>query len=89
MSNTQSILIRVPRDLKERLQEQARLQGVSLNQLIGYSLSREVSYLEARTYLERRLAGKTPEEIHQRFAQVMRKIEDRDVPEWDRMPEEP
>ena len=89
MSNTPSILIRVPRDLKERLQELARLQGVSLNQLIGYSLSQEVSYLEVRAYLERRLAGKTPEEIHQRFAQVMQKVEDRDVPKWDRMPDEP
>jgi len=86
MSNPQAILIRVPRDLKERLQEQARHQGISLNQFVNYSLSQVVSYMEARTCLERRLTGKTPEEIHERFAQVMRKVEDRDVPEWDRLP---
>ena len=31
MSNTNTVLVRMPRDLKQRLQELAQTQGVSVN----------------------------------------------------------
>ena len=31
MSNTNAVLVRMPRDLKQRLQELAQTQGVSVN----------------------------------------------------------
>ena len=80
-----AVLVRLPRDLKRRLQGQARRQGVSLNQMINYSLAREVTLMEAQTYLEKRLDGKPAEEIQKRFWEVMEKVQDRPVPDWDRI----
>ena len=76
-----TVLVRLPKDLKHRLQIQAREQGVSLNQMITYSLSREVAQLEAQRYFDRRLEGKSKEEIEQKFWAVMDKVQDRSVPE--------
>lgn len=79
-----TVLVRLPKDLKRRLQAQAKEQGVSLNQMITYSLSRDVAQLEAQSYFDRRLEGKSPEEIKRKFSAVMDKIQDRSVPDWDR-----
>jgi len=85
MSNTNAVLVRMPADLKRRLQTQARRQGVSLNQLITYSLTREISALEALSYLEQRLEGKSARKVRADFDRVLRKVKDREVPEWDRI----
>ncbi len=79
-----TILVRLPRDLKYRLQEEAKEQGVSLNQMINYSLSREIAQLEAQRYFDQRLEGKSKEKIKQKFWTVMDKVGDRPVPEWDK-----
>jgi hypothetical protein len=78
-----AILVRLPKDLKLLLQEQAKHRGVSLNQMINYSLTREVTHLEAQNYLDRRLAGKSAEQIQGKFWSLTEKIQDRPVPEWD------
>jgi|ETNmetMinimDraft_2_1059921.scaffolds.fasta_scaffold232187_2 hypothetical protein len=80
-----SVLVRLPKDLKQRLGEQARQQGVSVNQLINYSLTREVAYMEAQSYFDQRLEGKTEADVRARFKAVKAKIADRPVPEWDRI----
>ena len=85
MSNTNAVLVRMPRDFKQRLQELAQTQGVSVNQLINYALSREVSYMDARSYLDQRLADKFPEQIRKDFDNVMEKVKDRDVPDGDKL----
>ena len=85
MSNTNAVLVRMPADLKRRLQAQARQQGVSLNQLITYSLTREISALEAMAYLEQRLEGKSARKVRTAFDRVLRKVKDREVPAWDRI----
>jgi len=72
-----AVLVRMPKDLKQRLQKQAKEQGVSLNQMITYSLAQEVTQLEAQRYLERRIEGKSPEDIEQKFWAVMDKVQDR------------
>ena len=78
-----TILVRLPKDLKRRLQVQATEQGISLNQMINYSLSRELTQLEAQRYFDQRLEGKSKEDIEQKFWTVMDKVQDRSVPEWD------
>ena len=78
-----SVLVRLPKDLKHRLQVQAKQQGVSLNQMIPYSLSREVAQLEAQCYFDQRLNNKNKEEVEQKFWDVLNKVQDRAVPEWD------
>ena len=79
-----AILVRLPKDLKRRLKEQARRQGISVNQMINYSLTREMAFMEAQSYLDKRLEGKSAEEIQRKFQAVMEKVKDRPVPEWDR-----
>ena len=78
-----AILVRLPKDLKRRLQDQARDQGISLNQMINYSLTQEVALMEARGYLDRRIEGKSADEIQKRFWATMEKVQDRPVPDWD------
>ena len=85
MSNANAVLVRMPADLKRRLQALARRQGVSLNQLITYSLTRELTALEGLSYLEQRLEGKSPQKIRAAVDRVLRKVKGRDVPEWDRV----
>ncbi|MFT5365703.1 MAG: hypothetical protein ACI8V2_000644 [Candidatus Latescibacterota bacterium] len=81
--NRASVLVRLPKDLKQRLQVQAEQQGVSLNQMITYSLSREVAQLEARRYFDQRLDNKSKKDVEQKFWDVLNKVQDRSVPEWD------
>jgi hypothetical protein len=81
--NRASVLVRLPKDLKQRLQVQAEQQGVSLNQMITYSLSREVAQLEARRYFDQRLDNKSKKDVEQKFWDILNKVQDRSVPEWD------
>ena len=85
MSNANAVLVRMPADLKRRLQALARRQGVSLNQLITYSLTRELTALEGLSYLEQRLEGRSPQKVRAAVDRVLRKANDREVPGWDRV----
>ena len=78
------VLGRLPRDLKRRLRGQARRQGVSPNQMTHYSLAQEVAYMEAQSYLDKRLEGKPPKDIQRKFHAGMGKIKGRPVPEWNK-----
>lgn len=51
--------------------------------MITYSLSREVAQLEAQRYFDHRLDGKSKDVIEQKFWDVLNKVQDRPVPEWD------
>ena len=53
--------------------------------MINYALSREVSYMDARSYLDQRLADKFSEQIRKDFDNVMEKVKDRDVPDGDKI----
>lgn len=79
-----TVLVRLPKDLKQRLQAQANEQGISLNQMVIYSLSREVAQLEAQRYFDKRLEGKSKENVGQNFWAVMDKVQNREVPDWDK-----
>lgn len=46
MSKPSTVTLRVPRELKQRLEEAAQQQGVSLNQFALYILAGEVTRLE-------------------------------------------
>lgn len=85
MAKANAVLVRMPADLKQRLQAQAQRQGVSVNQLITYSLTRQIATLEALSYLEQRLEGKSARKIRADFDRVMRKVKNRGVPEWDQL----
>ena len=86
MSKSNVMTIRVPEELKERIENTASLQGVSINQFALYAFTKELSELENSRYFKNRLKGKKREEIIKSFDSVMAKVPARDVREWDRIP---
>lgn len=83
MSNAQALTIRIPLELKERLEQQAKFQGISLNQLSNYLLTTQLTQLETLSLLERKLARKHIHDLKKKVKNVLKKIPDREVPEWD------
>lgn len=79
------LTIRVPSDLKRRIEVAAQGQGVSINQLAMYMFSREVSSLEAGDRISKYWKGLSRGEILSGFDDAMSKVTSRKVPEWDRV----
>lgn len=83
------ITLRVPLDLKQRLVSLAEQQGVSMNQLAIYILTKELAFFESPAV---HLAiTQSPEALKRDFKEVMAKISgsEDDLPDWDRMPPTP
>lgn len=83
MNKTNTLTIRVPEELKERIESTALLQGVSINQFALYAFTKELSELENSHYFRKYLAGKKKTEIINGFDSVFGKIKKREVEEWD------
>lgn len=83
MSKTSVLTIRVPSDLKQRIE--ANTQGVSINQLAMYMFTREISSFEAGNKMSTYWQGYSREEIFKGFDSVMTKVRKRKVPNWDKI----
>ncbi|HOV62315.1 MAG TPA: toxin-antitoxin system HicB family antitoxin [Spirochaetia bacterium] len=83
MKKNNVMTIRVPEDLKERIENVALLQGVSINQFAVYAFTKELSELENSQYFKKYLREKKKDEIVNGFDEVMKKVKSRDVEEWD------
>jgi hypothetical protein len=83
MSNTQVVTLRMPVDLKRRLETVAKYQGVSVNQLANYLLNTTLTQLETLSALESRLSQKSIPELKKRVRSILDKIPSREIPEWD------
>jgi hypothetical protein len=83
MAKASVLTIRVPADLKQRIESAAEEQGVSINQLAMYMFAREVTSLEAGERMSKYWTGYEKSEIFSRFDQVMQKIKKHRVPSWD------
>lgn len=85
-NNKKNILtIRVPEELKSRIEKYSALQGVSINQFALYAFTKELAELENNRYFTKVLREKNKQEILEAFDRIMSKIPDREVPDWDRM----
>ena len=82
---TNVLTIRIPHDLRDRIEKAADTQGISMNQLAMYALTREISDLETRAFFQEQYSGKTRQEIFKAFDAVMEKIPERKAPDWDRL----
>ena len=80
-----TITLRVPEDLKRRIENYSAMQGVSINQFALYALTKELGELETNRYFSSLLRGKTRREILAEFDEVMSRVADREVPEWDKL----
>jgi predicted HicB family RNase H-like nuclease len=85
MGNTHVVTLRMPVDLKRRLEQEAKRQGVSLNQLTNYLLNMQMTHIEAEAQMEARLTRRSLARLKKRVQKILAAVPDHDVPEWDRM----
>jgi FAD synthase len=85
MPKTNTMTIRVPEELKERIENTALLQGVSINQFAVYAFTKELSELENSHYFKKYLRGKKKGDILKGFDEVMQKVQKKDAEEWDKI----
>jgi len=83
MKSSHVVTLRVPGDMKRRLERVAEGQGVSMNQLANYLLNRDITQMEAEMSLERRLARTSVESLKKKAHAVLDRVPDRPVLEWD------
>lgn len=86
MAKANVMTIRVPEELKERIENTASLQGVSINQFALYAFTKELAELENSHHFRKYLKGKKREDIIKNFDLLMKRIPAREVPDWDRLP---
>ena len=82
MSKTNTITLRIPEELKLRIEKIAKKQGVSMNQFAMYALTREAGELEANEWFKSYLKGKRKEEIYANFYEVLVVVQEKPVPDW-------
>jgi hypothetical protein len=83
MSNTNVLTLRIPIELKRRLEKQAKYQGTSLNQLTNYLLTTQLTQLEALSELDNRLSKKAIPDLKTKVRAILDRVPDRSVPDWD------
>lgn len=85
MAKNSVLTIRVPSDLKHRIEAVADTQGVSINQLAMYMFTREISSFEVGNKMSKYWEGYRKEEIFNDFDAVMTKVKKQNVPDWDKI----
>jgi len=84
MSKTQIVTLRVPVELKVRLEHEATHQGVSLNNLANYFLTTQLSQIEALSVIESRISQKNITDLKSKVRKILDAVPSRKaVPEWD------
>ncbi len=83
MSDTQVVSLRMPKELKRRLDREAKYQGVSLNQLANYLVNSQLTYMELISILESRLENKSIPALKLKVRKTLNKVPDKKVPAWD------
>jgi len=84
MSKTQIVTLRVPVELKIRLEYEAKHQGVSLNNLANYFLTTQLSQVETLSVIESRISQKNITDLKFKVRKILDAVPRRKaVPEWD------
>ena len=83
MSKSHVLTLRVPWELKRRLEHEAKFQGVSINQLSNYLLNEQLTQIELISSLESRLSDKSIDELKNKVSYILNKVPGRDIPGWD------
>ena len=84
--NRNVMTIRVPEDLKDRIEKFALLQGVSINQFALYTFTKELAELETNKFFRNELRSKKKETLN-KFDLLMSSISERENPGWDKIRE--
>jgi len=73
----------MPAELKQRLQREAKYQGISVNQLSNYLLTIQLTQMETISSLETKLSEKSIPYLKKKVLSILDKVPDRSVPAWD------
>ena len=84
MSNSQVVTLRMPKELKRRLDREAKYQGVSLNQLTNYLVNIQLTHLESVSILESRINKKSIPNLKRKVRIILDKVPEKNVPSWDK-----
>ena len=87
MSKTQVVTLRIPVELKARLENEAHLQGVSMNNLANYMLTTQISQIEVLSAIEARISRKDIPTLKDKVNKILDSVQGNisDVPEWDKL----
>ena len=83
MSKTNLLTLRVHWALKRRLENEAKFQGVSLNQLSNYLLNEQLTQIELISSLEYRLSEKSIDDLKIKVSNILNKVPKKETPSWD------
>ncbi len=79
-----TLTIRVPEELKDRIETLAAQQGVSINQFAMYAFTKEIGELETGQVFRNMRRGIDKKAMFSRLDTILAQVADRDVPDWDR-----
>lgn len=83
---TSVLTIRVPHELKERIEFMAEQQGVSINQFALYAFTKQLSEIENSEYYRQFIKNKTRQDLLAGFDKAMGKVKFRKQNEsWDEL----
>ena len=85
MSNTNVLTLRIPVELKKRLEREAKYQGTSINQLTNYILTTQLTQMEILSSFESNLSRKSIPDLKKKAKLILDKVPGRPVPDWDRI----
>ncbi len=84
MNKTQVVTLRVPVELKIRLEYEAKQQGVSLNNLANYFLTTQLSQIEAISTIEARISKKNISNLKSKVKKILASVPKKSsLPAWD------
>ena len=86
MKSKASVLtLRIPNELKHKIEKVADQQGLSINQLALYAFTKEIQEMETSNYLSKYWNKKSKKEILNDFDEVIAKVKKSSVPDWDKL----
>ena len=88
-TNASLLTLRIPNELKHNIKIMADQQGISINQLALYALTKEIKEMQTYNQLEKFWENKKEMEINEDFKKLLLKVQEknnqRDLPSWDRI----
>lgn len=85
MQPENTLTIRVPEALKQRLETLTAQQGISINQFATYALSKEIGEWATGRVFRGLAKGVDKRAMFKKLDEILANVPDRETPEWDRM----
>lgn len=85
MQPENTLTIRVPEVLKQRLETLAAQQGISINQFATYVLTKEIGEWATGQVFRGFAKGVDKRAMFKKLDEILANVPDREAPEWDRM----